>query len=207
MRPMLVVATTNPHKVREIQRWLRGCGIQVRSLTQFPALPPVKEDGATLQANAAKKASAACRALGLPVLADDSGLFVPALDGQPGVRSARFAGAQCDYAANNRKLLRLLQDRRGRDRRAVFATCMALAIPHRPVVSRIGKIWGTITCEPMGDHGFGYDPVFKPRGFDRTFAQMSLKLKNSMSHRALALGHILPLVRKLFQVSAGPSGR
>lgn len=186
MRLTFVAATRNQHKIREIRRILRGTGIVLKSLDQFPALPEVPENGRSLAANAAKKAEAVCHALGLPALSDDSGLFVPALKGLPGVRSARYAGPDCNYARNNQKLLRAMRHLHGRQRWAYFATTVAWARPGQKTKTFTGKIWGAIVAEPRGANGFGYDPVFQPQGKTLTFAQMSTAAKNKISHRALA---------------------
>lgn len=186
-KTVCAAATRNIHKLREFGKILRGTGIGVKGLTAFPPVPEVAENRSTLEGNAAKKAETVMRTLKLPALSDDSGLFVPALGGRPGVKSARYAGPACDYAANNRKLLRALRGKCGRERRAYFATAVALARPGRKIVIRIGKVWGTIVNEPRGQNGFGYDPVFRPRGSKRTFAEMSAREKNRISHRARAL--------------------
>jgi XTP/dITP diphosphohydrolase len=191
----VVAATRNAHKLSEIKRILRGTGLTVKPLDLFPPVPEVKETGLTLAANAAKKARAVSRALGMAALSDDSGLFVPALGGRPGVRSARYAGPACDYAANNRKLLRAMRNLRGRGRRAFFATAVALVRPGRKAVIRIGKAWGVIATEARGRRGFGYDPLFIPRGEARTFAEMALNEKNRISHRARALRRMAEYLR------------
>lgn len=193
---LLVAATTNLHKLQEIRRLLRGTGIAVRSLDQFSPLPAVREDGRTLTANAAKKARAVSRALGLPALSDDSGLFVPALGNQPGVKSARYAGPACDTLANNRKLLSRMKKMIGRERRAYFATTMVLAVPGKRIIARTGKIWGRILETPRGRNGFGYDPVFVPQGSEKTFAEMSASAKNRISHRGRALRAMAQVIRK-----------
>lgn len=193
---VLVVATTNLHKLREIQKILRGTGLQLKPLSAFPPLSAVAETGSTLAANAIRKARATARALRLPALADDSGLFVPALKGEPGVRSARYAGPDNDYAANNRKLLRRMRGLEGRQRRAFFATVMALALPGGKIRVRTGKVWGSIGTRLAGRNGFGYDPLFYPEGSKRTFAEMSAAEKNRASHRARAARKIALVVKE-----------
>jgi XTP/dITP diphosphohydrolase len=197
MKRVVVVATRNPHKLAEIRRILPGTGLAIRSLREFPPLPKVRENGDTLQANAVKKAKAVSAALHLPALADDSGLFVPALHGQPGVRSARYAGAACDYAANNRKLLRRMRELTGRQRRAFFATAVALVWPGRRTSITLGRVWGTILSEPRGQGGFGYDPVFKADGMQRTFAELTPVGKNRISHRARALRKMAARLKRI----------
>jgi XTP/dITP diphosphohydrolase len=196
MKKVIVMATKNEHKVREIKRMLQGSPFQIKPLTAFGPLPAIREDGGTLKANALKKAQTIAEVLNCPVLADDSGLFVPALNNQPGVKSARYAGPACDTLANNRKLLRAMKPLKGKQRRAFFATVMALAIPGKKSFTRMGKIWGAIAAAPQGQAGFGYDPLFYPRGEQRTFAEMSAREKNAISHRALALAKIVEVIKK-----------
>jgi XTP/dITP diphosphohydrolase len=192
----LVAATQNQHKLRELKKMLAGTGIRLQSLDDYPSLPPVKENGSTLEANALKKARAVSRALGHPALADDSGLFVPCLKGQPGVRSARYAGPECDYEANNRKLLRALEGKIGRARRAYFATTLALVWPGKATRTWTGVLQGQITEESRGKNGFGYDPIFLPAGHLQTLAEMSLNQKNKISHRSRALAKAAADLRK-----------
>ncbi|MEW6516047.1 MAG: RdgB/HAM1 family non-canonical purine NTP pyrophosphatase [candidate division FCPU426 bacterium] len=193
---IIVVATTNLHKLSEIRKILRGSKLTLKPLSAFPLLPDVAETGATLAANAVLKARATARALKLPALADDSGLFVPALGGEPGVRSARYAGPGNDYAANNRKLLRRMRGLTGNQRRAFFATTMALALPDGTIRIRTGKVWGTIGTELRGQNGFGYDPLFFPKGSNSTYAEMTPAAKNRASHRALAARKMVAVVRE-----------
>lgn len=183
---VLIVATRNPHKYQEIRRILRPADLRIRSLADLPAHPEVNENGRTLASNALKKAADVARRYNRPAVSDDSGLFVPALGGAPGVRSARYAGPDKDYSANNQKLLRAMLQLRGRDRRAYFATVVALTGPGQRPRTFEGRIWGRIIPIPRGQNGFGYDPVFVPRGYKQTFAEMSLTEKNRLSHRARA---------------------
>lgn len=196
MKVILISATRNKHKLKEISKMLRGTGIQLRSLDDYPAIPDVLENGRTLEANAIKKAEAVSKAFGQPALSDDSGLFVPALKGKPGVRSARYAGPECNYDANNRKLLKAMRTFTGRARKAYFATAMALAWPGRKILTRTGKLLGRIITEARGKNGFGYDPVFIPAGYSpQTLAEMTLKQKNKISHRARALRQVAAYLR------------
>ncbi len=185
-RLTLLLATRNGHKVRELRYLLRDSPVRLISLEHFPGIRPVKEDGATFEANAVKKAVAASRRTILPVLAEDSGIEVRALGGQPGVRSARFAGPDQDGAANNAKLLGILGNVPGRRRQARYACVMALAAGGR--VARIfrGTCAGSIALRPAGRGGFGYDPIFVPRGYRKTMAQLSSGEKNRVSHRGQA---------------------
>lgn len=196
VKQTIVIATKNENKVKEIKKILHGTGISIKPLSAFPPIPDIKEDGKTLEENAIKKAETIAQQFNCPVLADDSGLFVPALNNQPGVKSARYAGLACDYLANNKKLLKAMNNFSGKARRAFFATCMALAIPGKKSQTRIGKIWGKITETSTGENGFGYDPIFIPQGHDKTFAQMSAKEKNSISHRALAVMKIAQVIKQ-----------
>lgn len=181
----LLVATGNQHKLREIQEILHLPGLEVIGLAGFPDAPEVIEDGDTFHANAVKKAVTIAAAGGLWSLADDSGLEVDALGGQPGVRSARYAGEPADYAANNRKLLAAMGGRT--DRSARFRCAIALASPDSAVRVVEGKCEGHIVETARGEAGFGYDPLFVPDGYQQTFAEMDAGLKNRLSHRGRAL--------------------
>ena len=181
----LLIATKNRHKVEEIFAILRVPGLRLYSMHDYPDLPDVEEDGATFEANAAKKALALARVTGLWALADDSGLEVETLDGAPGVYSARYAGEPVNYHANNRKLLEAL--RGAHDRRARFRSVLALASPTGECRTVEGRCSGHIGMEERGAGGFGYDPLFIPDGYAQTFAEMSAKLKNMISHRSASL--------------------
>jgi XTP/dITP diphosphohydrolase len=176
----LVIATRNAHKLEEIQAIFDFQSLEVKSAFDFPEIPDVVEDGETLEANAAKKAVEIAKATGCWSLADDSGLEVTALDGAPGVYSARYAGEQCSYSDNNEKLLRELSEKN--DRSARFRTVVALSDPEGSVKMVEG------TCEELrGANGFGYDPLFVPEGYSETFAELDSAVKNKISHRAHAL--------------------
>jgi len=183
----LVVATRNPGKLREIRHLLEGVGIAVRGLEGFPELPEVVEDGETFAANAAKKAETIARLTGRPCLADDSGLTVAALGGEPGVHSARYAGSQGDDAANNARLLRELAGVPDGRRQAAFCCVMALAAPGQPTAFFEGRVAGQILHAPRGQGGFGYDPLFLVDGLGQTMAELALDEKNRISHRGQAL--------------------
>jgi XTP/dITP diphosphohydrolase len=198
----ILLATRNRHKVIEISSLL-GTGLRVLSLDERPEAPFVDEDAPTLEGNARKKAVATAAATGLWCLADDTGLEVAALDGAPGVHSARYAGADCDNAANNRKLLEALRDVPAPRRRAAFRTVMALCAPDgRTVVVEEGRLEGAIAMAPAGANGFGYDPLFIVLSRGKTLAQLSLEEKNILSHRAAAMGRMLPHLRKLAAMTA-----
>ncbi|MBV9080877.1 MAG: RdgB/HAM1 family non-canonical purine NTP pyrophosphatase [Elusimicrobia bacterium] len=196
----LVLATNNRHKVREITAILRGAGlkIRVRTLADFPKAPPVVENKPTIEGNAIKKAKEVADRLGLPALADDTGLFIDALRGKPGVYSARFAGPGCTFEDNNRKALRLLKNVPPKRRTATFRCIAALAAPKGNVVLAEGRIRGRIATEISGGQGFGYDPVFYVPSARKTFAQMSGAAKNRISHRGRAFRQVPKLWRHLF---------
>ena len=183
----LVVATRNAGKLREIRHLLEGVGFTVLGLEVFPELPEVEEDGATFAANAIKKAETIARLTGRSCLADDSGLTVDALDGEPGVHSARYAGTQGDDNANNARLLRELASVPDERRQAAFRCVMALCRPGMPTCCFEGEVAGRILQAPCGAGGFGYDPLFLVDGCDRTMAELPLAEKNRVSHRGRAL--------------------
>ena len=191
-----VLATRNPRKLKELQRLTRGLKIRWLTLTQFPSLPPIEEDGQTFAANARKKALAVARATGLVTVADDSGLEVDALGGAPGVRSARYAGSRATDAANNRKLLRALRHVPWAKRRAQFRCCIAVATPDGTVATVEGRAQGVVADRPRGRRGFGYDPLFVIPRYGRTFAELGPRIKDRRSHRAHALHRARPLIRR-----------
>lgn len=182
----LVFASNNKHKIKEINDIL-GSGIQLLSLGDIKMEEDIPEDEHTLEGNALAKARYIHSATGLDVFADDTGLEVEYLDGQPGVHSARFAGPEKDSGANIEKLLLLLGNTL--NRRARFRTVIAL-ISNGSEYLFEGTVNGTITGDRRGFEGFGYDPVFIPDGYDLTFAEMSLSEKNRISHRAMAFGRL-----------------
>lgn len=180
----LLIATHNLDKLREIRAIFALPGLDILDMHDIPDLPDVEEDGDTFRANAEKKAVTLARATGLRAMADDSGLCVDALDGAPGVLSARYAGEPADYEANNSKLLKALSGRRNRSAR--FHCAVALAEPDGDCRVVEATCEGRITEEPRGRRGFGYDPLFVPEGHQRTFAEMAPELKHRISHRAKA---------------------
>ena len=199
----MLLATRNAHKAEEIGRITRGLGIEWVHLGAFPDIPEVEEDGATLEDNAAKKAVLPARASGLWTLADDSGLEVEVLGGQPGVRSARYAGDGCDYDANNVKLLEALKGTPAADRRAAFRCVMALASPEGRVILEQGKVDGVIADAPRGRGGFGYDPLFLLPEEGKTFAELSSEEKNRISHRFRALDAMRPHLEQVASETGG----
>lgn len=195
----LVIATQNPDKRKELTQLLKGLRIKVISLEDYPQCPPVKEGTRCFQENAVRKAMSASRFLKKPALADDSGLEVDALGGRPGVCSSRFAGRDCSYADNNRKLLRLLKDRKPQERGAQFRCVAALCDYPRVIGVVEGNIRGRIAEISRGENGFGYDPVFIVPRYKKTFAQLSPRQKNAVSHRSRALKKAKILIQKYFE--------
>ncbi len=195
----LLLATGNAHKVREIKPFLDGLDVQLLILRDFPEIPAVVEDGETLEENARKKAALPAAALGLWTLADDTGLEVEALGGEPGVRSARYAGEDCDFKANIDKLLRELRVVEDGARQATFRTVAALSSPEGQVVCVEGRLDGTITESARGTEGFGYDPVFLVPELGKTLAEISAEEKNRISHRGKAIRAILPRLKEILQ--------
>src|SRR5262245_2303781 len=198
MPPVLVLGTRNRKKGQEIFEILGDLGLELRDLTHFPDAPEVVEDGETFEANARKKAAELARALGHWVLGEDSGLVVPALDGRPGVYSARYAGTQGDDAANNARLLAELEPLPD-DRRAAYYVCTAaLADPQGEVRAVVeGRCHGRIVRAHRGSGGFGYDPLFLIPEYHRTFGELSPRVKHALSHRARALARLRPALRGL----------
>ena len=188
-RLTLCIATRNAHKLSEIRAVLSDLALEITSTADHPGCPEVEEDGATLEANAEKKAGAVCAFTGLLTLADDTGLEVDALDGAPGVLSARYAGPGCSYSDNNAKLLRELAGVPEERRSARFRCVIALADPTASGSLSLheGRIDGRILREPRGQGGFGYDPIFWVPEAGCSLAELPPDRKNSISHRARAL--------------------
>lgn len=183
----LVIATRNEKKRREIEELLKGLDAEVRSLRDFPDVPEVVEEGRSFKENAARKAIEVAKFTGKMALADDSGLEVEVLGGEPGVHSARFAGEEQDDRANIQKLLKLMEGVPMEKRGARFKCCIAIAKPDGLVKAVEGACEGLIGLQLEGSYGFGYDPVFIIPGYNQTFAQLGPKVKNRISHRARAL--------------------
>jgi XTP/dITP diphosphohydrolase len=192
---ILIVATKNKGKVREFQHAFAPLGLTVKSMFDYPQLPDVVEDGTTFAENAFKKSKAVGEALGLPVLADDSGLCVDALDGRPGVYSARYAGEGARDQDNNLKLLSELEGlKQGEDTGqpllspARFVCALSLYDPaDGQELTAEGTVEGWITSEPAGGGGFGYDPLFYLPEYEKTMAELTLEEKQMISHRGMAL--------------------
>ncbi len=182
----ILLGTNNRHKTAEISRLLETLPILLRDLTEFPNIPPVEEDGKTLLENSRKKANTYGALSSLPCLADDTGLEVEALNGEPGVYSARYAGEDCSYLDNCDKILKSLGE--GSNRKAVFKTVITFYDPaSKEILVAEGIVEGEITRELRGRNGFGYDPVFYVKEAGKTFAEMTLEEKNKISHRARAV--------------------
>lgn len=181
----LVLATRNPGKSAEIRQLLESFPVTIKNLQDFGPIPEVDEDGSTFEENAYKKASFTARVLGLPAMADDSGLVVPALNGAPGVHSARYAG---EGASDRQRCERLLAEMEGRtDRRAAFECVISLAVPTGPALTYEARCEGRIAEHPAGSNGFGYDPIFYYPPLGKTFAQITREEKGRVSHRGKAL--------------------
>lgn len=186
----IVLATRNPDKGRELGVLLGGLGIRIRTLADFPSAPEVVEDGTTCEANAIKKAREIAQATRVPAVADDTGLEVDELGGRPGVYAARYAGEHATYEDNCRKLLLELAGVPGSKRTARFLTVAAIAFPSGDVHVTQGSLEGLIAEQPLGNRGFGYDPVFLVPEFNRTLAQLTAEEKNRVSHRARAFSQM-----------------
>jgi XTP/dITP diphosphohydrolase len=182
----LLIATGNAGKVREFAALFSEEEIKLYSLKDFPELVPAIEDGITFNENALKKASAAARQTGLPTIADDSGLCVDALGGEPGVRSARYAGDGADDNANNQKLLNELATTPGGQRKAAFRCAIAYCTPQGFEATFDGELRGIILEKPSGSGGFGYDPLFMVPEYGKTLAELPMEIKNRISHRGRA---------------------
>ncbi len=192
----IVLATRNKKKIEEIKRITAGLPITILSLDDYPHCPEVAEDKDTFEGNAVKKAVEISRCIGKTALADDSGLEVDALGGAPGVYSARYANSSGNDVKNYEKLLSELKNIPDGKRGARFVCCMALAFPDGKIETFTGYAKGRIGREPRGKSGFGYDPLFFPEGFDRTFAEMTGAEKDSLSHRGKALEKLTEFLRK-----------
>lgn len=188
MLSILVIATRNKNKLREFKEIFKDLPLEIRSLDDFGPIPEAIEDGDSFDENAYKKAIHTAKVLGLPAIADDSGLVVEALGGEPGVYSARYAGEKATDEENCTKLLSALQGKT--NRRAYFQCVLSIAVPSGPALTYEGKCEGTIIDEKRGNNGFGYDPIFYFAEFDKTFAELTMEQKNRVSHRGKALAEV-----------------
>jgi XTP/dITP diphosphohydrolase len=193
----LVIATRNKGKTTEIRDMLKDFPVNIQNLDDFGPIPDVREDGLTFDDNAYKKASFTARILGLPALADDSGLIVEALGGAPGVHSARYAGPN---ASDQDRCNKLLAEMAGiENRSAAFECVISIAVPTGPALTYEGRCEGIITEEAKGANGFGYDPVFFYPPLGKTFAELTLKEKGRVSHRGKALREVRDEFEKVIQ--------
>lgn len=192
MAEKIVIATTNKGKIREMKKIFENWGVQVvdRNEAGVPESLEIVEDGATFEENALKKAREIGKITGKIAISDDSGLTVDYLGDFPGVHSARFAGDECDDEKNINKLLKLMENVPKVNRKAHFETVIAMVFPNGEEIISRGKCFGEIAKAPIGEEGFGYDPVFVPEGYNNTFAQLGTEVKNKISHRAKALSDL-----------------
>lgn len=189
----VLIASNNPDKLEELKTLLAGLPLNLHILSEFPLFPATDEDQDSIAGNAMKKALEAAQHSGLLAVADDTGLFIDALNGQPGVYAARFAGEGCSYADNRNKVLAMLQGTSNRN--ASFKTAMALAAPEGILAVVEGCIEGNITNSERGNSGFGYDSIFEINGV--TYAEMDSITKNQISHRAKAMVAMVPILKSI----------
>jgi XTP/dITP diphosphohydrolase len=200
MNRKILVATTNPGKAGELEAML-DLDVKWLTLADFPDIPEVKEDGATFIENARKKAAAYAKATGLWTIADDSGLVIDALDGAPGIESARFSGLKSPDRTlidhkNIAKVLKLLKGVPAEKRTAKFVCSLCLASPDQILIETQGTLKGLITDREIGNNGFGYDPIFFVKNLNKTVAQLNREEKNAISHRGSAIRKLKPLLKK-----------
>ncbi len=191
----IIFASHNKGKIAEIKQILNPLGINVISSDDID-LPDVEETGTTFEENAALKATTIAKIKGVPCIADDSGLCVTALNGRPGVYSARYAPNR-DFDKAMDKLLQEIQETNNQDRTAYFACVLVLAYPDGKYQSFEGKVDGKIAFDKQGSNGFGFDPVFIPDGYDKTFAELGFEIKNKISHRGRALEKFTQYVKDI----------
>lgn len=197
MKQTIVLATRNKGKTRELKALLKPFPIDIKNLDDFGPIPEVIEDGMTFDDNAYKKASFTARVLGHAAMADDSGLCVEALNGAPGIYSARFAGNNATDADNVRKMLQELENKKNRN--AAFQCVISIAVPTGAALTYEGECKGIITSKPAGNNGFGYDPLFFYPGLNKTFAQLTIEEKSRVSHRGKALSQIAEEMDKIIE--------
>ncbi|MEA2096427.1 MAG: RdgB/HAM1 family non-canonical purine NTP pyrophosphatase [Candidatus Cloacimonadota bacterium] len=188
----LLLATRNKDKVIEIKEILKDLEVEIVSASQFPDMPDVIEDKDTIKGNSIKKATECADFSKLLTIADDTGLFVDALDGKPGVYAARFAGENCSYKDNRVKMLKEMKGKT--NRKAQFRTVCALVSPVGLLATTEGIVEGKITEEEYGSNGFGYDAIFKADETGKTFGEMTLRDKEIISHRSRAFNKMIPIL-------------
>jgi XTP/dITP diphosphohydrolase len=200
MKKTLVLATRNKGKVLEVERMLKIHAPEISLISMADLdIGDIEETGNSFEENALLKASTVTKLSGLAALADDSGLAIDSLNGEPGIFSARYSGVHGDDAANNAKVLRLMDGIS--DRSASFIAVLTLTRPDGQSIISRGEVTGQIIFNPSGDQGFGYDPIFQPTGFNITTAQMSPEMKDSISHRGKALAQIAPKISPFLSLS------
>ena len=193
----IVIATTNQGKLKEIKKIFADLDLKILSLSDFPKIPDIVEDGSTFEENAEIKARTVFEKTGIPAIADDSGLVVDQLNGEPGIYSARYSGEDATYESNNLKLLKELENY-PEPHFAKFV-CAAVFLNGKEKIIRRGEVKGQIIKTQRGTNGFGYDPVFVPEGFNKTLAEISIEEKNKFSHRAIAFGVMKEALRGRIQ--------
>ena len=186
MARILLIGTNNRDKASELRRLLAATSWEVKGLDAYPSVPPPVEDADTFEGNAFLKARYFVRHHRVPCVSDDSGIEVDALDGEPGVYSARYAGENCTYDDNNQKMLKALGDIPDSERSARFVCFAAFVDTNGAAHAELGTVEGRIAHEIRGNNGFGYDPIFIPSGYDKTFGEMDPGEKQSISHRGKA---------------------
>lgn len=182
---VLVLATHNKGKKREYELFFKRFPLEIKGLSEFKEIPEFEEEGSTFEEIAIRKAQSASKIIGIPAIADDSGLEVEALNGAPGIFSARYTGETADDNQNNRKLLEEMREKE--ERTATFVCSIAISKPTGQALSYIGRCAGKILHEPRGRNGFGYDPIFFYPPLNKTFAQLSVEEKSKVSHRRQAM--------------------
>jgi XTP/dITP diphosphohydrolase len=193
----IILATTSKYKEEEIKSLLKDLDIEVMSMASFDKYPKTIEDGKTLEDNAIKKAKEAAEFFNSWVIADDSGLEVACLNGEPGVFSARYAGKECSFQANIKKLLCVLKNVPFEKRTARFRTVIAIAGSSGQLYLSTGEIYGIINLTEKGQYNFGYDPIFYIPEFNKTFGELTPDIKNTISHRAKALQQAKVILKQL----------
>ncbi len=193
----LLIGSKNKDKIIEIKEILKELDLDIVSATDFPELPDVEEDRDTIEGNAELKAITYAKATGLLTLADDTGLFVDALNGEPGIYSARYAGENCSYKDNRIKLLKEMEGKK--NRKARFKTAVCLADKFGLIATVFGKVEGKITESEIGNKGFGYDNIFLVDETKRTFGEMEDFEKHLISHRGRAFANILPILKDILE--------
>ena len=197
LKPKLLLGTGNRKKLEELQTLLAGLPFQLVSLRDFPPVKDVVEDGKTFEENAIKKATEIAAEAGLLTLAEDSGLMIEALEGNPGVYSARFAGPGKDDIKNCQKVLRLMEELPDTCRGALFKSVVAIATPERLIGVAEGEVQGAIARQMRGLNGFGYDPIFIYGPYGKTLGEVSAQMKHRVSHRAPAIQKAKKILEEL----------